>query len=63
MKKYQTQLGPELTSWQKKIEAHARDYGLDFFDVIFEVVDWKQLNEIAAFGGFPNRYPHWRCHL
>ncbi|OGQ21586.1 MAG: SpoVR family protein [Deltaproteobacteria bacterium RIFCSPLOWO2_02_FULL_44_10] len=60
MKKYQTQLGPELTSWQKKIEAHARDYGLDFFDVIFEVVDWKQLNEIAAFGGFPNRYPHWR---
>jgi stage V sporulation protein R len=35
-------------------------YGLDFFETIFEMVDYKQMNEIAAFGGFPTRYPHWR---
>jgi stage V sporulation protein R len=28
--------------------------------VVFEVLDWNQLNEVAAYGGFPNRYPHWR---
>ncbi len=30
------------------------------FPTIFEMVDYKQLNEIAAYGGFPTRYPYWR---
>lgn len=34
--------------------------GLDYFPTVFELVDYKQLNEIAAYGGFPTRYPHWR---
>jgi stage V sporulation protein R len=42
------------------IETYAREYGLDFFDVEFEVLDYDQLNEIASYGGFPTRYPHWR---
>jgi len=42
------------------MEGHARDYGLDFFPTIFEVVDADQLNAVAALGGFPTRYPHWR---
>jgi len=48
--------------WEIKceIEEHAKDFGLDFFDTIFEVVDYKTMNEIAAFGGFPTRYNHWR---
>ncbi len=45
---------------QKRIEGWARDYGLDFFDLIFEVVDYRKMNEVAAYGGFPVRYPHWR---
>src|SRR5690554_1648172 len=36
------------------------EYGLDFFETIFEMVDYKQINELAAYGGFPTRYPHWR---
>jgi hypothetical protein len=28
--------------------------------VIFEMLSYDQMNEIAAYGGFPNRYPHWR---
>ncbi len=43
-----------------EIEGHARSYGLDFFDTIFEVLDYDEMNEVAAYGGFPSRYPHWR---
>ncbi|MBI2345846.1 MAG: SpoVR family protein [Deltaproteobacteria bacterium] len=50
----------ELRRIQQTIEEYARGYELDFFDVLFEVIDWRQMNEIAALGGFPNRYPHWR---
>jgi stage V sporulation protein R len=53
-------LPPELADVQIEMESHARTYGLDFFPTIFEVVDVHQLNAVAAFGGFPTRYPHWR---
>jgi stage V sporulation protein R len=49
-----------LADIQRQMEDHARNYGLDFYPTIFEVVDCDQLNEIAAYGGFPTRYPHWR---
>ena len=50
----------DLADVQIQMEAHARDYGLDFFPTIFEVIDVDQLNAIAAYGGFPTRFPHWR---
>ena len=50
----------DLAELQVQIEEHARGHGLDFFPTIFEVVDCDQLNAIAAYGGFPTRYPHWR---
>ncbi len=53
-------LTPELAAIQQQMEGYARGHGLDFFPTIFEVVDHDQLNEVAAFGGFPTRYPHWR---
>ena len=53
-------LSPDLERWRHEIEGHARQYGLDFYDVVFEMLDYDQLNEVAAFGGFPTRYPHWR---
>ena len=53
-------LSPLLASLQKEIETQARSYGLDFFQVIFEVLDYRKLNQVAAYGGFPTRYPHWR---
>ena len=53
-------LPQELRDWQETIEELARGHGLDFFPTIFESVDADQLNEIAAKGGFPVRYPHWR---
>jgi stage V sporulation protein R len=56
---YDTRLPPELRALQQEIEAKAREYGLDFYETIFEVIDADDLNEIAAYGGFPTRYPHW----
>lgn len=45
---------------QDKIEKVAREDGLDFFPTIFEILSYDRLNEVAAYGGFPTRYPHWR---
>src|SRR5215831_6972979 len=56
---YDTRLPPELRDLKLQIEGYARDYGLDFYDTVFEVVDADDLNEIASYGGFPTRYPHW----
>ena len=51
---------PELRDLVEKISKVAKDAGLDCFEAIFELVDYQQLNEIAAYGGFPTRYPHWK---
>ena len=51
---------PELNAAKKQIREQARSYGLDFYPVIFEMCDYEQMNQIAAYGGFPQRYPHWR---
>lgn len=56
---YDTRLPPHLRALKEEIEGYARDYGLDFYDQIFEVVDAEDISEIAAYGGFPTRYPHW----
>lgn len=53
-------LPADLRGLQDEIEGYARDYGLDFYPTIFEMLDYDELSEIAAMGGFPVRYPHWR---
>jgi stage V sporulation protein R len=55
-----SQLTPELQKLHEQIKGYATGYGLDAFDVIFEMVDSDQINSLAALGGFPVRYPHWR---
>jgi stage V sporulation protein R len=53
-------LSVELQREQERIERFAREMGLTFFRVVFEMVDWREMNALAAYGGFPTRYPHWR---
>ncbi len=53
-------LPADLESIKQEIQAYARSYHLDFFETIFEIVEFDELNEIASYGGFPTRYPHWR---
>jgi len=55
-----TDLSPELLEHMQRIRAKAIEYGLNFFEVVFEVLPFEIMNQIAAYGGFPTRYPHWR---
>ena len=50
----------ELLRIRDEIHEYALEFGLDFYPVRFEVCDYDTINILAAQGGFPNRYPHWR---
>src|SRR6201992_1085944 len=49
-----------LRDLQEEVEGYAKAFGLDFFPILYEVLDYKTMNEVAAYGGFPTRYPHGR---
>lgn len=53
-------LTPDLEAERKRILKIAESYGLDCFETIFELITYDQINQFAAYGGFPVRYPHWR---
>jgi stage V sporulation protein R len=38
----------------------ARKLGLDPYPVNYWIVDYAEMNELIAYGGFQQRYPHWR---
>ncbi len=53
-------LPPALAAQARRIEALARAQGLDFCPVSFQLLDARDVNGVAAYGGFPVRYPSWR---
>jgi stage V sporulation protein R len=53
-------IGADLLAQQREVEVQAHEFGLDVPEIIYELVDHRELNEIAAYGGFPVRYAHWR---
>ncbi len=53
-------LPSDLRRQARITEAAARSVGLDFFEVVFEMLDAADVNAVAAYGGFPVRYPSWR---
>src|SRR5512132_2112552 len=55
-----THLPARLHDIRQRVEAYAREYGLDFYDTVFEVLGFDEINMGAAYGGFPNRWPHGR---
>jgi len=50
----------KLAAAQEEILGHAIEYGLDPLRTVFELIDHDEMNEVAAYGGFPTRLPHWR---
>jgi stage V sporulation protein R len=38
----------------------ARKLGLNPYPVNYWIVDYDEMNELIAYGGFQQRYPHWR---
>ena len=53
-------LPQDLQESQVEIEEYAREVNLDFPEVRFVMLDFRQMNQVAAYDGFPSRYPHWR---
>jgi stage V sporulation protein R len=53
------ELPKEVKAVIPKIFEICRKRGLDFYPTIIEKVTYDDMSEIAAYGGFPNRYPHW----
>ena len=53
-------LPAEIVEQATLIAEHARREGLDFYPTIFEMLTADQMSQVAAYGGFPQRYPHWR---
>ncbi len=53
-------LTPRLLAEAQRAEAAASNAGLSFFEVVFEMLDAADVNAVAAYGGFPTRYPSWR---
>jgi stage V sporulation protein R len=55
-----TSVADELRGVQEEILRYALEYGLDPIKTVFEIIDFDEMNEVASYGGFPTRYPHWR---
>ena len=56
----ETVLPAELAEIEAEVIGYARAEGLDFPEVRFVLLDFDQINQVAAYDGFPARYPHWR---
>ena len=53
-------LPPHLVELQREIRGYAGEFGLDTYEIIFEMVSEEEMAMVASFGGFPTRYPHWK---
>ena len=53
-------LSPAMFAHAQRTEAAAHAAGLNFFEVLFEPLDARDVNAVAAYGGFPRRYASWR---
>lgn len=49
----------DLEKWINKIEKRAKEFGLDFFEQIFEICAHKDMIGYMAYIGMPSSYPHW----
>lgn len=53
-------LSNELKSWVSTIQAVAQRRGLDFFPIVFDVLDGDMIAEVASYRGLPDHFSHWK---
>ncbi|WP_254535036.1 SpoVR family protein [Halomarina litorea] len=53
-------IAKELEEPVREANALARRLGLDPFPVNYWIIDYDEMNQLIAYGGFQERYPHWR---
>ena len=49
----------DLEEWDGKLSEKAREYGLDWFDIEYEIVDYRDMIGHMAYTGMPSHYHHW----
>lgn len=54
------QMDPQLKDLLPQIFQAVTDFGCDYFDTVVQMLTYDEISEIAAYGGFPVRYPHWK---
>lgn len=50
----------EVKAVLPQIEEACVKMGLDYYPIVVEFVRYDEMAELASYGGFPVRYPHWR---
>jgi stage V sporulation protein R len=53
-------IAEELEEPVEEANRLARKLGLAPFPVNYWIIDYDEMNELIAYGGFQERYPHWR---
>lgn len=43
-----------------EIDRVCKEFGLNYPPFVVEFLTYDEISEVAAYGGFPIRYPHWR---
>lgn len=54
------EISEELEEVVEEARELAESFGLEPRDVNYWIVDQDEMNQLAAYGGFQERYPHWR---
>ncbi|MGB7605503.1 MAG: SpoVR family protein [Lutisporaceae bacterium] len=49
----------ELQQWNEVIETLVAKEGLNVYEQMFEIIDYKDMLDYEAYTGMPSRYPHW----
>jgi stage V sporulation protein R len=49
----------ELESWNERILALVKDFGLECYPQEFEICDHEQMLAYMVYSGMPSHYPHW----
>ena len=49
----------ELEKWDEKLVAMAKDYGLDWYPIVYETCDYYEMISTMAYHGMPSHYGHW----
>lgn len=53
------QLPKELKELIPVILKACKDWGLDFYPTVVQLLTYDEISEIASYNGFPVRFPHW----
>jgi len=54
------QIPKELKAVMPDILKACTDFGLDYYPTVVQMLTYDEMSEIASYGGFPVRYPHWK---